>query len=278
MSEGVPRIVCLPDGSVYNAAFVDAIREHHLLVPDKIPGIETATLIKASSRERRTVRITVLGNGQPLTLYIKQYAPVPLFRILVNLMRGVVQRSAKDEFFSIVELHKAGIPTLTPVAAGIKRTGLFKKESFLITKALDAVRLDDFLRTTPLSLSDKRRLIEQLATLIRSLHDRGFNHRDLYLCHILRDATGQLSLVDLHRLDRHQILPERWRIKDIAALNYSAPAGIITKSDRLFFLKKYLRCTDVTASARLLIRKVLKKTQKMIQHNRARHRTGANTG
>ncbi len=60
------------------------------------------------------------------------------------------------------------------------------------------------------------------------MHDRGFNHRDLYLCHLLRDTEGNLFVVDLHRVDRRRQVPERWKIKDIAALEgatFIAPEG-----------------------------------------------------
>ncbi len=98
--------------------------------------------------------------------------------------------------------------------------------------------------------------------LIQKMHACGFNHRDLYLCHILRDGRGDLYIVDLHRVQHRAAVPERWRVKDIAALNYSAPAGIISRTDRLRFLKTYLGTDRLTARDKRFALKILKKTRK----------------
>ncbi len=114
----------------------------------------------------------------------------------------------------------------------------------------------------------KVELISRLAGLIQKMHACGFNHRDLYLCHILRDGRGNLYIVDLHRVQRRAAVPERWLVKDIAALNYSAPADIISRTNRLRFLKTYLGTDRLTARDKRFALKVLKKTQKMVEHNK----------
>ncbi len=264
------QVISLPGAGIYNAAFADAVREQNLLVHDRIPGIGSASIVKAPGRERSTVRLAVHGRSGTLNLYVKRYVPLSLVRLLAGLLKGERPRTALDEFKAIAELHRAGIPTLIPIAAGIKRRGLLRAETHLVTLGLEAVRLDHFLQEKTFSFRQKRLLIEQVAKLVRLLHDRGFNHRDLYLCHILIDAAGRLYIVDLHRVDRRRRVPERWKVKDIAALNYSAPHGTITGTDRLFFLKAYLCRERLSGQDRVFARKVLKKTQKMVQHNRPR--------
>jgi len=183
---------------------------------------------------------------------------------------GSRPRTAVDEFNNIVFFHRSGIPTVVPIAAGLQQ-GLFQAQSFLITRALeDTIRLDHLLQERTLTFTEKRNIIGKLALLVKSMHDRGFNHRDLYLCHLLRDTEGNLFMVDLHRVDRRRQVPERWKIKDIAALNYSSPSPQVTRADRLRFLKIYLGFEHVSSHGRSFARKVLKKTQKMIQHNRKR--------
>ena len=67
-----------------------------------------------------------------------------------------------------------------------------KVESFLVTEALDGFTqlekmVDDF--TPPLlsicMVKRKRALIKEVAALVAKLHGAGFNHKDLYLTHIL---------------------------------------------------------------------------------------------
>src|SRR3546814_16344173 len=56
----------------------------------------------------------------------------------------------------------------------------------------------------------KRRLIEAIAELARTLHDNGLNHRDFYICHLCLDKTRlandeiHLYLIDLHRVGIRQ--------------------------------------------------------------------------
>lgn len=263
-------VISLSGTGIYNAAFADVVREYSLLDPDKIPGIATASIVKTVSRERSTVTLTLQGRSGTLHLYVKRYFPLPLLCLLARLLKGERPRTALDEFRMIVDLHCAGIPTLIPIAAGIKQRGHLRWESHLVTLGLEAVRLDRFLQERVLSFRQKRSLITRVANLVRRLHDKGFNHRDLYLCHILIDSAERLYIVDLHRVDRRRSVPRRWKVKDIAALNYSAPDVKITKTDRLFFLKTYLCCERLSNEDLVFARKVLKKTQKMIQHNRPR--------
>ncbi len=81
----------------------------------------------------------------------------------------------------------------------------------------------------------RRELLDQLGRSVARLHSAGWYHRDLYLQHWLLDPSGRLVLIDLGRA-RHQPRPRgRWRIKDLAALHGSAPAGV-SRSERLRWL------------------------------------------
>ncbi|MDX1779465.1 MAG: lipopolysaccharide kinase InaA family protein, partial [Thermodesulfobacteriota bacterium] len=156
-------------------------------------------------------------------------------------------------------------------------TGVYKS-SFLLTKEIEDVqRLDHYLPqhfTPPLHpdyIKEKRSLLKELARLVRCLHRLGFNHRDLYLCHILvkREAscTWKIFFADLHRVDYRKKVPLRWKVKDLAALNYSADRNSITRTDRLRFIKYYLGEQKLTDQLKSVIKKVLKKTDKMCSHN-----------
>jgi hypothetical protein len=102
------------------------------------------------------------------------------------------------------------------------------------------------------------------------MHRGGMNHRDYYLCHlhILPEAQPwpKLFVIDLNRADRRKKVGQRWIVKDIAALNYSAPEAIFSRSDRLRFLKVYLGVDRLDAYGRRLAVKVLRKTQKIARH------------
>jgi tRNA A-37 threonylcarbamoyl transferase component Bud32 len=124
----------------------------------------------------------------------------------------------------------------------------------------------------PRSDARKRELVRQIARLVRRFHRAGFYHRDLYLCHIfVREERGNfaLYLIDLQRVrqKRPGQVGRRWLVKDLAALNYSAPAGIITRTDRMRFVRDYLGLKRLDGVARKLVGSVVAKTGRIARHD-----------
>ena len=163
------------------------------------------------------------------------------------MIRFASKKTAFDEFSNILAFHQAGLPTMIPVAAGKRAGKVFGSESFLVTKGIkDCVTLETYaescLKTK--TFIEKTKLIKKTALLSRKMHQSGFNHRDFYLCHLFIGTKeynkDELFIVDLHRVDIRKKVPERWIIKDLAALNYSAKSKNITRTDKLRFLKYYL--------------------------------------
>jgi hypothetical protein len=61
---------------------------------------------------------------------------------------------------------------------------------------------------------------------------------------------------------------ERWRIKDLASLDFSAPAGWFTATDRLRFYKQYRGIRRLSRIDRPLIGRILKKSHRIASHTR----------
>jgi heptose I phosphotransferase len=192
------------------------------------------------------------------------------------LCSGFSPSWGRKEWEVIQAFRERGIPTMTPVAAGARRSGR-GDESFLMTEELEGFRSLEALvparYARPLdrvALADKREMIRGLADLTRRLHGAGFNHRDWYLCHVFarREADGrwQLRVLDLQRVDRRRWLRRRWIVKDLAALNYSAP-GVITVGDRVRFLRAYLADPNALRGHRALIRAIVRKTARIRRHD-----------
>ena len=266
MSSPLPLIRYNPDGTALNADFEQAIRDNGLLDFDAMMGFDGGAVIKHAIAQRKTVVFTLRDGSRA---YLKRHFPAGFFTFLKNLLSLSPEPTAFDEFENIIDFHRAGLPTVVPIAAG-RRHG----SSFLVTEALDGcTRLDDYLGQTKLAAVAKAELTARLAGLIQKMHAAGFNHRDLYLCHILRDGCGNFYIVDLHRVQQRAAVPERWLVKDIAALNYSAPSGIISRTDRLRFLKAYLGMERLSGRDKRFALKVLKKTEKMVEHNKKQQST-----
>ncbi len=257
---------------VFNTTFEDVVKRNNLLSFDRVMVLNEGAVVKHAIPERKTTKISLKTRDGTLHAYLKRYYAVSIVHYLKQLIKLSLPTNARNEFRNIIAFHVSGIPTMLPIATGIRRQGLFSAESFLLTQELDhCTRLDHFFSEFPdFPRKQKRQLITKLAQVVSKMHSCGFNHRDLYLCHILCSTEGDLFVVDLHRVEKRKTVPQRWKVKDIAALNYSAPWNCISRTDRLWFFENYLGTQKLSAHDKLFILKVLKKTEKMVQHNKSR--------
>jgi len=196
---------------------------------------------------RRTLRFEIDGRGY----YLKAQNGVSWGRIAeewLHLRRPVL--GAGNEWRAIEHCHALGVPTMTAVGYGECGSGPARRQSFLITEAIEpAEDLDVHTRQwreQPPAASYKRALLLQVADIARRLHQGGMNHRDFYLCHFLlqlapasTSTRPRLALIDLHRAQIRHSTPKRWRDKDLSALYFSALDIGLTRRDKLRFLRAY---------------------------------------
>lgn len=170
-----------------------------------------------------------------------------IFKNLVTLRLPVV--SAMTEWRAIERLNALGVPTTPAVAFGRRGCNPAGMQSFIITEDLGGiVSLEDFCRDwpdRPPPLSLKRNILHGVAQIARTIHEHGLNHRDFYICHLCLDsarlAAGEvlLYLIDLHRVQIRAKTPASWRMKDLAALYFSALDIGLSRRDCLRFLRRY---------------------------------------
>lgn len=195
---------------------------------------------------RKTIRVDIDGSS----CFVKQHFGVgwrEVFKNLFSLRLPIV--SARTEWQAIRRLDAIGIPTTPALAFGERGCDPSRRQSFVITRDLgDIVSLEDFCRDWPQSPPPprlRRRLVVAAAQLARRLHDHGFNHRDFYICHLCLDRPRlaqddiHLYLIDLHRVGMHRRISETARLKDMAALYFSALDIGLTRRDCLRFLRAY---------------------------------------
>jgi hypothetical protein len=225
---------------------------------------------------RSITKFYLSKDGEDIGFYLKRHSQKPK---LSSKVKGFLKKSkpseGRVEFDAIEALTKAKVPCVQAAAFGERRTS-GKAESFLVTEALDGyTQLEKMVYefTPPLSkemLKRKRALIRGVAELVSSLHNAGFNHKDLYLTHILarfdRSSGYSLKLIDLQRVEHRTTGRRRWLVKDISALNYSSPAEVITRTDRLRFFKAYCGNRKLGKEERAFIKSVTLKTERIAAH------------
>jgi lipopolysaccharide core heptose(I) kinase len=194
---------------------------------------------------RTTLRFEAGGRAY----FLKRHTGVgwkEIFKNLLSLRWPVL--GADNERAAIRRLGELGVAT--PRLAGFGQRGWnpARRESFLVTEELAGMlSLEDLCRDWPRQPPEpafKRALIERVARIARVLHENGVNHRDFYICHFLYDPASSptapcLYLIDLHRAQLRPCTPERWRVKDLGALYFSAMDIGLTRRDLLRFLKTY---------------------------------------
>lgn len=195
--------------------------------------------------QRQTLAFTVGGKRY----FIKRHRGITWGEILKNLLSlRLPVVSARNEYRAIRKLQELGVRA--PVIAAYGRRGLLpgQLESFLVTEDVGPhTTLEDYClpwKAKAPAFAEKRALIEELADISHTLHGNGVCHRDYYLCHFLRtNADAPLTVIDLHRALVKAELGERWAIKDIAGLYFSAMDAGLTRHDLFRFMRSYRRCS-----------------------------------
>jgi tRNA A-37 threonylcarbamoyl transferase component Bud32 len=167
-------------------------------------------------------------------------------------------------------LRALGIDTPRPLGYIERKDTPARYPSFAVTEYVLAPTLVE-LRDTGMqmlgvrgpgaALIEKRALIERIATLMRKMHAHGVFHADLHAGNILVTPEAVL-LIDLESMRRFAV-PHRASVKNLIRLNRAfLDTRIITRTDRMRFLRAYLRHQpDRPNRLRVLWARVLAETE-----------------
>lgn len=273
--------------------FQDVLRENQL---DSLDGLFATTagerLDKVGlSPWRERLRLTLEIEGRPLTFYLKRFTRPP------RDARREVKRSGSGavsvagmEWNWMKRVAADGIPSVRPVAFGEQLAGAREVRSAILTQAVPGTALERaFPCWDKAARATARSLVEPLAELVARFHAKGYIHRDLYLSHVFFDPHAgvgdALHLIDLQRVIRPTLWRERWIVKDLAALNFSTPPGLISNTDRIRWLTRYLRVATqegaeqeadrlsgggLDAATKRLAYRITGKTRSIVAHERRR--------
>ncbi len=298
------QFVCIDAGRLcVNRNWLDVLRQAGLGSLQQLMHVGTGQTIRQLS-DRANVLLQLPAHSGVVRAYLKRHRGRYPFKWLSRLLTGHQPRLPGPREAEMIErLKRIDVPTPELIAFGSEFGPGPEARSVLVTRGVpDAVQLDYLLEAIDRSAADWRtkrqrirRLILQVAELARRFHRAGYNHRDFYLCHFLarppqsrpgksQDATKpppdaaelasepafELVLIDLQRVQYRPPFRLRWLVKDLAQLNYSAPAAIVTRTDRLRFFKSYLGVDRLSWYHRWLVRWIAFKTKRIGRHDRRR--------
>lgn len=257
-----------------NRDFSALLDRHALTSFDAVMNFVGGRVAKNVLRERTTTRLDLVDDrGETQTLFLKRHWRPPLAELVkpyFRLTRPIL--GARNEWEAILRFHEAGIATMTPVALGELDPGSFASESFLLTSAIEGCRkLSEWFNGQTIRRDHShapRQILAGVADVARAMHAAGLHHQDFYLTHLMApegESSQPIHVLDLGRVRWRRRLSQRWIVKDLAQLNYSASA--LPASDRLRFLSLYLD-RPITAADRALIHRVLRKSRAIARHSR----------
>ena len=144
-------------------------------------------------------------------------------------------------------LRERLLPTARPLAVVLRQRGFLTYEAYLLAeKITNAVDLHSHVaHLGSLEIKNRqaslRARIDQVAKLIRSLHQRQLSHRDLKAVNILLTDSAAW-LIDLVGVWRHHKLPRARRLQNLSRLHASFHDNrALTRTDKLRFLRTYLQ-------------------------------------
>lgn len=201
--------------------------------------------IAREMKDRQTLRFEINGQGY----YRKWHRGVGWKEIVKNFLQlRLPVLGAKNEWNALNKLRALNIPSLIPLAYGVRGKNPARQQSFIVTRELtDVIQLDHFFEQSSVDVKTKRRILIRVALMARAMHEAGINHRDFYLCHFMlktqfmldQHREPELYLVDLHRAQLRPRVPGRWLIKDLGGLLFSSLNMHFTRRDYLRFMRVY---------------------------------------
>jgi len=214
--------------------------------------LNTSGNVYREIKNRRTVQFQLGGKSY----FIKIHRGSGWWEIFKELFQGRLPVvSAAREWQAVERLEYLNLKTLKVVGKGIRGWNPASLDSFIVTEALERMITLEDLIVDWVGLPMERRILlkriltKELANIARVLHQNGLNHRDFYLCHFLLDNRNwtdwdprdplDLCLIDLHRMQMRTTVPQRWKVKDLGGLLFSALDGGVTSRDILRFIALY---------------------------------------
>jgi heptose I phosphotransferase len=234
-----------------------------------LPPDFDATVMTLESRDRlhakqgrSTARVVFHGaeqdGGRPLSVYLKRHFRLPWTARISALLHPAGRHSpGAAEWAHLERARSLGVPVPEVVAIGERIGPWAELQSYLVVAELSGSReLNEILPALERRMGRedferlKRRIVRRAARIVATIHRARMFHKDLYLCHFFLDLERlerdpgdvELTLIDLHRLQEHRLLADRWRWKDLGQLLFSTEgvSGVSTR-DVLRFWMHYRR-------------------------------------
>ena len=177
------------------AAHAEVVR---VQVGDRLADLESLPGVEVLKRNlvRTVLRVPLAGGGRVI---VKRYV---VQGALDWIKYAVVPSRAMAEWVIGRALAEAGIPTAVPLAMAERRSVVLGDAALVTREIEDALHLNAYVAAHFAEPSALRTaLYDELARVVRRLHDAGFVHNDLHGGNLLVNGppdAPQIHVIDLH--------------------------------------------------------------------------------
>ncbi len=194
---------------------------------------------------------------------IKQYSSKSALRIIKNIFR---RSAGKRAWIAGNGLRVYGFNTPEPMALMEQKMFGINTDSYLIMEEIqDSMEMDRYIlknfhdQSSIKYFIKKKSLINNLAETIGKMHNHNIFHYDLKTCNIMvkeKDESLEFIFLDFDKVSFDEKITIRQKAKNLAQINLSTPK-LITVTDRLRFLKEYLRQCSITGDEKKIFREIV---------------------
>ena len=128
---------------------------------------------------------------------------------------GIEQSRAWREFKLLQHMQSLGLNSPIPIAANVKKTGLYYQADIITAKIPNAQDLSQCLSSQPLRFG----LWKKIGETIASFHNSYIYHHDLNIHNIMLDANHNIWLIDFDKCEIRK--GETWKKSNISRLKRS---------------------------------------------------------
>lgn len=228
------------------------------------------------SRFARVSEWTAGFGGTGHDLFIKEY----LYRSAWDFIKHLLRPSrAMRAFKASIMLTENALLSPEVVAVGQLKYGPICLKNFIVTRKIKAANsLYDCLDenghlSSPQALSEKRRFVRQLGTVIGRMHAANIVHGDLRPGNIFaaKNKNGwNFFLLDNERTGKVWKVPHHLRLKNLVQMNM-LPQSMGSMTDRMRFYRAYLQQNpNLQTAYKVLAKQVAKRTQQRLNENEQR--------
>lgn len=212
-------------------------------------------------------------NSEANTFYIKYYTPLKIAKIIKNQFREV---EALRHYNTAMALQTAGIPTVLPVMAIVRKKNRLYKESIFVMEEVKGDTLERYVQKNRPGNIFRQETVKQLADIYAKLANSYLLHQDpSFYNFVIREKykdSLELVVIDVDNIYKLPFFPEKAITFNLVKLYTMFSYDLhqqklpgINREDINLFISRFIELCNHPLQANRLVDITLKKSAKKLK-------------